>query len=847
MSVTGGRGTYVVLDVQRQALSRQRYTTSRMGSRISKAKAQNAGASTGVIRMPSGHWILQPVSQDITRVISSGSSGFSTSPIGSADVNLAPGWATYDTFRKETDLLDMGFGSSIASTALPAHQKRVTAGATWNAKLTGDQTSFPRPVLDTEDIPMDRVIQGKVTYPANTPFAVNFSTPGNPAGMDGLLTFYFGGAAQTTEGLIAGQFALAIRGNGTAQLWERYTTGSSPWAKRMEFQYSANAQTGNLVLHTIQVVPYGRDHIAFFCGQADLLAATTPTVGPAAVGQALKRTGTAFYRSTRSVTGYTPTTSITGPGIIRMDARRDFRSAVTLIRMHYPGSGTLVDLPFRLPTIPPANTPLTLQLFGVQEPNGSTVDGTIYRADTNQPLTTDADGNFLSEAGVGDYYLVLDFVADTPHEQTPVLYGYAVESAGQTEYLAGLNITPSIVRSCSITGPDIQPDQDSARVSLEDPLNALTILGSRSRIQSQIRTTNTLGLDSVLFEGETAMAVRRIKGNTSAGYPAVGWSEWQVPLVGMWGRLADQLHIGPPIFYSEDPNADNDALWGGKPPWRVSDIIQDLLYRAGFPASQVNIDVNPIRLFGGDNGPAWEEMALQPGQAYAEMIRKLSLEYLGAFLVWDANAGASGQWRLIYNPTAPYTSLYSFVFSDGIPAGVMPMEDGAAGAWTAPVVKGSYRSHVEAPEGNIVMVVGAGGVLPSDGGPQQMTGVVWNPRSFNLDPGTPTATDYYHEDYLGRMVPLLYADPTLKTQQAVNFVARRIYDFACHARKWAAFQAPLVLVTAARTGDTAQTRPRPLRIGDGVTVQGSNAVIRSVNADYRKDSVQLAEYEVLFA
>lgn len=850
MSITNSRATTLLIDCNSSVPSRNRYTARRNGPRISRAKARGVGVSAKVMFMPTGEWILAPVAQDLTRIANTSSSGFSGASLGSTDFNVAPGWVFNPTHRKETDLPGVEYSGDVLPTGVSGAQRRVAAGGTFNTKLTTDQTSFPPPTLDTADVPMNRVLQGKVTYPRNTPYALTFSTPGDTAGMDTLLTFYFGGPAVTVEGGIpyAGVYALVIRGSGMAQLFEKTT--ATAWEKRHEFLYSANALTSNLAIHTIQIIPYGRDTIAFLCAQTDLTVGGTGlfTFPTSLVGQRMRKTCTSHYRASFSITGYRLRDHVTGPGIIRMDARQDFRSIVYLYRMKYPPDGTLIDLPIHLPYPVPGGTRMEFTTPFGQFPTGTSITATVYRADTNQPISTDGNGFWLSEALVNDYYVVMDFISDTEHTQTPVLAAYTLDVEGQTETLVGNNqVSGDHLHRISITGPDIHPDQDTASFSLEDPNYAYSIFGTRGRIPCQIRTTTAFGTDSILFQGQTAIVRRRLKGISSQTYPVANWSEWDVQMVGMWCRLADQLHVGPPIFYDHDPTAASDPIWGGKLPWKITDIITDLLYRSGFNASQVNITSNSLRLFEGSGlGPPSDEMALNPGRPYMDFARKLCTEYLGAFLIFDANAGASGQWRILTNPNPPYTAIASFVGANSVTPGRLVMEEGAAGSFTGVIIKGSYSSHVEAPEGNVMVVCGAGGTLPGDGGPQAMTAAYYNADSFNIDPANPTASSS-HPDYIGYMVPLLHADPTLISKKAVQWVARRLFNFTCHARKWAEFDAPLILVNAAQTGDTAQTRPRPLRIGDGCTVLGSNAVIRTCNPFIDKDSKQFAHYEVLFA
>jgi capsid protein len=119
---------------------------------------------------------------------------------------------------------------------------------------------------------------------------------------------------------------------------------------------------------------------------------------------------------------------------------------------------------------------------------------------------------------------------------------------------------------------------------------------------------------------------------------------------------------------------------------------------------------------------------------------------------------------------------------------------------------------------------------------------LWNPKSFNLNPDSPTQ-DPNHPDFIGFAKPLILNDPMIYGQQSVNWVARRLYEQACVHKKWVQFMAPLALVTDAT--DTKQTKPRPLRVYDTITFENEKAIITNVNMAYNRDSVQFAHYQAL--
>jgi hypothetical protein len=247
----------------------------------------------------------------------------------------------------------------------------------------------------------------------------------------------------------------------------------------------------------------------------------------------------------------------------------------------------------------------------------------------------------------------------------------------------------------------------------------------------------------------------------------------------------------------------------------------------------------PWRLWG-TGAHSDEDYTLQPTQSYAEFITKLVREYLGAILLWDPNAGVNGMWRLKANPAPPYGSPIA-AFTTTPPSGKLPHYEGSYAAATTFIEKGTFRSFVRPPECNYVLVVGAGGSTA----PGQINAYMYNPVSVDLFGATANPA---HPDYInGSLVPVVHVDPSLTTREACAIICRRLYDRLAHAETWAQWRSPLLLIT--EPGDAYQTRVRPVRIGDVVTlaVQGVSytALIRNCNPSYVKDSCHMAEYESL--
>ena len=836
--VTEGRTSYVVWDVgEPSVVVRPVHFERRVGNRIRRAQAKNAGATTGVRLQPGGGWTLAHVQRDLTRIVHT---SYSDGAIGDGDVILADGMLAVNTYRKPTDT-GMGASGSLLSVGAPAFTKRVAAGDSWAAELTADVTAFGKPTLETADIPMDRVLSGTVTYPAAAAFAIAFSLPGDWAGIDNVLTFYFGGPTNTDPPLSgAGEFCLNVRGDGKAVLFE-HTGAGGTWEQRKEFQYAAGGHVGNLQLHTIQVIPYADDRISFISKSVDTSLSRSGLTGQPMMGGHPGSTNQDYYANSKTVSGYTNLDFATGAGPIRLDIRRDLRTFVSMFRLLPPGGGTLVDLPFLIPYSLPADTVLTVRTPGAHIPAGCNLAVTLYDAATDNPLGAVGTDGYLAPGGFAPLYAVIDFTSDPSGSWTPTLWGYEVEVPEATVPRPGANVVGGMLRKVSITGTDTTPDQETASVTIQDPQDQLALLRVRSRLHAQVRTTfDAFGNYSILFEGEGARANARKRGNTRP-YPGLGWHEYEVSLVGMWARLQDQLNNDVQWFL-EDPTDPQ------KRPWKVTDIIRTLLGKAGFPSYQIDVPDVDFRLWKTDRADSDDQYLLRPAASLSETIQRLAKDYLGMILLWDANAGPYGMWRLIFNPTPPYNPLALFTTASPGP-GHIPTALGAyGGAKNISFIQaGTYRSHSRPPEGNYVRVLGVGQALSGEMGAQRIEAVLFNAQSFDFLWPTVTANPA-HPDYLGRFVPIIIAEPTLVSQEAVNWVCKRTFEFACHAQKWVNFRAPLLLIQD--LSDPLQARPRPLRIGDavGLSIDGTDAIglIRSANPDIsRSDKLQFCEYEVL--
>lgn len=849
--ITPYRDTRLEIDVTERTLARAQYDFRRSAARLSRQSTAEAGPSEGVMSAAGQVWFLRPILGEAPRIVAT---PFSASVVQGADVNLAGSVVGYSTWRAPTDLPGVTVDPTVIPSGNPAYIRRVVAGQSFNQTLAADEAAFPGPTLDSEYVPMDRVMQGRVTYPSNTGFSLGFYAANYINGVDNLLTFYFGGPTETwspndPRAVNAGIFALNLRGSGIANLYEGSNDGSSPtWVRRLQFEWSEPTLVADR-LHTISIIPLDKDKILF------LLGGSSVSIGPMPYfGQTFSRGPSnpqqCLYIHDPGTAGYAKQANVTGPGIFRVDMRRDLRFPLMIKRNLYPTAGTLVDGAFLPPYALPDGTPMRI-LPQMRLPFNTDLVVTAFDAKTGTSLAQDGDGNWLSLAGVRPYYVTFDLLS-ADRLQTPLLYGFSVRVAKTLTVREPITVYGRL-RDVSISGPGTSPDMETAHGTISnDLLNECNILRRRARIPIKITTTRSDDPDDarvVLFRGEVATAPATKKGKTGrqglggAGepktFPVPQWHQYDVDMVGEWSRLSDQINVSI-AFYAEDDDADIDPVTGTVPPWKVTDVIKDLLGRCGVADEAMDIPDNDLRLWPSTAGGDVDIYVLQPGVNSAELIQRLCQGYLGQFLIFDANAGEHGMWRLLDNPSAPYTSRYLFktIAPD---AGTLP-QVGCFGPNSAPVQ--TTETWVEPPEANRIIVMGASGDgLSNDNGKTLAPAVLANYTSYDPDPLNPTA-DPTSEDYLGREVPLVWVDLSLTEQSAVNWIARRLYDLVAHGRKWRRWHAPLVFIEDPDDQYLVDgTGARMLRLNDVVTFNADTYLLRSCSPTYHSDQAQMADYE----
>lgn len=850
---TPGRYSVLELDHSFVGLARSYWSLSRAGAEIGQRVNNRLQSSSGVRLLPGGAWAMAPFGGYPERIFEQDWQDAIVSP---ADMNLPAGWAEVKMFRKPEGT-DIGAGSSVISSGVPAVQKRVAAGESWETNLADSQTAQPSPPASGPDWAIDRVIETKTSFPENSGFSLSVGYPANPSipGPADFIAVVFGGDTDVTpEGSNGGQFFLALNGDGGARL-EEYTGAETRngWTIRKQFRWSGDVNSAQAHIVAISVTPYGRNRIALQVRVADN---AVPDVGIAGfyVTSRVTRPQAVLYEGTRPATGIEHLHYATGPGALKVDMRRNLRLPVLIKRHKFAETAVLVDAPFDIETEPPAGTALVVTTDTYLLPNTG-VSVALYDATTGELLETNEDGNFLTNAGVSTYFAKFTLTSSPDRFNTPILFGYKVTCAGTTRSHDG---TPVLVkpRAYSVTGPDVTPEHESAEIQLSDLTDSLLTLRARDGIYSRlaIREQGTGTLLTYLLEGETTRTPARLRGKPNSTYPAEGWRDYDVRMLGLWTRLAEQFNIDLEDF-SRDPNApiDPNTVQQQQLAWKITDIIRWWFQRCGVPDDELDIPDYSVRLFeaGSTLGQQLPKDVFTPqfGADSSRAILTLVRDFLGHYLFRDPNAsktaGARGLWRVV-RPKNGTESNYLFDIHLRRPtgsAGKSPTRFGTYGAADAWVYRDSFMSYTRRPEANVCYVYGVANGA-DEGGNSLIKEVYPTSGSVNRSVFDPT-----YPGYLGRVVPLIRVDSNITTRETARFLARRYYRIACLPQKWFECRLPLLLVTDPQ--DLYQVRQRVprmndlCRIIDGATVYP--AIIRSCTPVVdRNDAVQAMDIEGMF-
>lgn len=871
-AVTPDRGTEIVFNIPTYALRQKPWRKTWRGAQLADAPSPDGDSATfRVMMLPNGTWMLESVQWRMSFDSPDGTLGHMIP--SSLFFNLAPDHATIPLGTSAVP--DTGGPPEISSYFIV---KQIAAGATdWHRELTADAAAFPKPAVQAAG-EIDRVAQGKVTFRKNQPFCVRFIS-GERLGLlsDPILTFYFGGPSDivvqdpffgTRAG--GGEFALTWFMSGIYELWQKTRPDEDqPWVRMWQSYWAFPVGLGGT--HTFYIIPDGHDYIW-----------VTSDAGEARGSQAPGQNNRAV-KIPASATGYTGKSETTGPGIVRMDVRRWSRVPWQAHFFTYAaGSGSdpegwLRGPIFELPWPVPADTKLFVDLDKEEEAFTSIVPR-VFSVPLNDELTQNPDGSFNTLAGITRYRILFEFRVNDAGEfaRTPRLRGATVRMDGVVSPVQPVPFLPLLPTAWQVTGPTNEPDIESALVDVEDPIDVLAEredgnggLAVNADTHFVIQTSydpEDSEARVVLFSGILKRAPAALWGNDGGdGQVALGARKYRCAGAGMYARLASPGNTNwARRTYYEDPDAIPD-LTGVRPGMRIVDIIGDLLKAGGFDESQYDKPDLDFRLF--VNPERRGDYELNPGVRLIDAIDRLCREYLGRYLVWDGNAGLDlpdfpgqprGMWRLIqpplYSPVGDYDVKYYFTTQAPVAFTRQVHLPDAYPTATTFVTNLSYGGP-DPPEANYVLVYAGTQALissPEDffqsifADPTQRTLIkrIYNPRAVSLDPTNPTE-DLTSPDWAGgELKAYIHIDPTLnidnggpKTEEAVSFLCRRLFDAMGYGRQPLEWQAPCHFIEDG-ADPHLHGRRRPLRFGDVVHLNGQPVVLTAANMECPEDDTQ---------
>lgn len=835
-AMTPGRVTRAIFDEDYYDLSQSLWGGWQFYDQIAPGVAADKAAdgrfSSNLYYWASGAWTLRPLQMELGKFCET-TPGV-TGVLGSSSVTTITGkWSPSTTYG----VTDLFFRKDSANVAVAPSSLSPSAAV----------TALPT-ALGTMTVPMDPILKTNSNLGINQAICVRFVVDGlNRSGYDWIGAVCFG------------QYAIGIRGDGWAEVWEYGTPrlgGSAAWGKHGTFRYSKPNQVIQSYHQLIifpHVGPTSEKYIAFASANLD-----APQQGAA---------GLASNPGTRSVSGgvvsseylhrwdetRTPTQdSAGGGGNVTTAAklwileRRNVRACWQVSHLVYAESGQLLTNMWGAET----NDSRTVSVGSIRTLPASTSIGSTLKDGLGATVTTSTAGNA--------FYIQWDFAG--PKTTTPILWAYKIHREAQSS-LRTMESFTTPGTDWRVQSGISDPRTEQAFFRAEDRYDDYPRLRTRAELPCRIVVTDSSGetpVDVNLFRGAVISPLRTKLGiaGRKAGMSGIGdvvthptseWSQYQCTAAGMWHRL--QVTTLRTALSYQNFAYDSVAGLGAQGQiqgWKITDAIEYLLKAAGFPSGMINIPSLSMRFKAGI-GTQDSDRILEPSTSIAEMIVRLCRNYLGRFLVFDANQGDYGKWTLVGAPSST-TPLAAFVGGPDWTEGDPPLPGHCLSSYpagTAPTF-GRRESYFVAPDHNhlvaltIVDTTGTGGT--------RVDNHLYNYLSYHV-PGATVDPDPDSPHFLGYERGLILADPSLwagsyiggweETQKTVDFVLMRLFAFTCMARERTHFKAPLLFIT-----DPATSARRPLRFYDVVTLDGEGWYVRSCTPDYRSDRLQTAEYEL---
>jgi hypothetical protein len=851
--LTRGRETTISFDYTETILTQPWYIHRRRGEQMEPS------ATSGVIRLSSGAWILRPLNDPLTG---------DTTVENQYAMRLTDFYASgivkeITRGRRLSELTGVSPHADVATTGDYYFIKRIGAGATWsNAIVVGD----PKPTLPTALYPLDRLAFGNPLHDADTGYLLKLIIPGNQLAIPDYFFGFSWGGILTEAGY--GKWYLALSGDGHAKLFERV---EGAWVEKADWRWVPPAQVpgGALILRILPHLPRFLELTALSPGIVPNLLHTQTEDLLAAIRAGRRDPGsrsTYLHEITDRPDGnltpeqfYYP---ISGNGHVTVDVRRDVRMEWAISRLAYGSSGTIQDRGFNLPygvtdehVVRAEVNAWVTYVNGTQvvsvTPTIKEADGTALVADT-ESFTFNGVARTLSgwNPPGGLNQLRCDFLLENTGEttnnkwHTPVFLGYHILRNGHTQtHSPTLRVGFGKCQEVSITGPGFRADEESASLRIEDLSNDLAILRVRGGVGIQISVTPASGdIPIIAFEGYTGRVTASQRGKSGKTFPSPNWHSLDIECAGKWDRLQG-LFFSQQFDFQDSITSPEGRETGLREPWRVTSALRYILMMCGFPDSQILITDEPMRLFANPATAPETNLMPNPSVNVSDWIGNLASSYLNAAVYFDANALTTGAWRLKKAPVSTDTPVWNFVTTRPT-AGRITHIDAAYAANTSPILSRLDRIPIR-PEFNVIVVRGVAKAKPG-GAVETLQAVRVNKKSFN-SPLHPATADPNSADYIGRMVGMELHDTTLDTQEAVNFACNRRYNLAGRGRALRSFISAYTLIPAATLEPGVYTfrLKRPLLPLDLITIDTDRYVVRSCNPHWEKSGImrQMLEAE----
>lgn len=910
--VSPNRRTHIQFDVPEPVLIQRGYWRHRYPKDMATSKAS---VQFRVVRRGELCWQLATYQEDLSNLHEQSAHQNAILRPGS-NYQTPEGWVEKNIHRDSSDLPNSLLGSSgIATSGDPFIQKEVAAGDNWDDpkyRMDGDQSSYPG---DTEGatIAMDRTVVGLVPDNTADQLTIRFSVAGGHLSAKNLLIRKYFTAPPSSWSAFGGKgyYCLLIYGDGSCrikQLSDEYALDgsvltSNKWVDVIAtFRFAPPNQVAGrdhcISIHRHWFAP-ARGPLQGFVDFFTMNGVGAPNY-PSIQGGILKKVGAetalAYHLACKWQRPEDP------PGRsaekLRVDVARNTRPRVQISQSKYYEDGYLFDDPLafdvELGNGEEEDRQWYITWFG-HTPPGTSIDVELYdygvspdEAATYSPYSSGTIGTagawrsfvFPETLAFPTVQVKVKLHTSDPFK-TPSLYAIRITRRPIIEVteaepfeISGLDGATEM----QIIGPDKDVTHESASFTVYDLDGSYERLRRRGSLPVEISTEYESEIDwsdpannvyrSVIFRGYAESPRTTYHGikdpldrprNSSDDLRAYGLTCYGMHIRGSQQFSVQQVDFG--WARDEDIAADKPQL-----PWKATDVIKYALRSMGFPDENIDLPDLEVRVFPNDS----EGVRVQPGQYWIEVATAIAHDYLGASLVFDANAAQSsdtstwwGMWRLTFQPRLSVTRpLFYLAIQNpggGAPGGWVPAADSLAWPpieYEERTIPGTFVSKiakemiVDPPVSNHITVVG--GSL-GEGDSRAMC-VAANPASYKAVRGQ-DAPDPDGEDYVGHQKPLYYVDSQISsessefTRRVISFITARLYSNLAHARKTLPVVAPLMLITDEE--DELQRRPRPPRFGDEIVFFDKvgtpyKAYILNCNPTYIKDLQQMAMYEIFF-